>query len=117
MKTSRMDAQTSFSRTLTIPDMRMAKAYYACVFDAEMGDAGSCEMRVGDRRYMLSQLKPCAPMTFDAAVKDADVCAARIATKGGEIVTPVAAGADGCRRGSVRDPFGHLWRIESAAPR
>ncbi|MEL7464906.1 MAG: hypothetical protein AAFN79_12610 [Pseudomonadota bacterium] len=99
-----------------IPDLDSARTYYASVFDAEFASGGNpCEMVIGDRRFLLSKEAAPPPETHAAKVRDADVSVARIATRGGEIVDPVAQAADtGERHGAVRDAFGHVWTVTSA---
>lgn len=102
--------------TLSVFDLNMASAYYACVFDAEISDAaldGCRDMKIGDRRFVL-KLHKSGPPPHDpylAEVEDADVCVARGATNGGTIVDAVREGPDHRRSGAIRDPFGLSWRV------
>lgn len=98
-----------------IPDLDSARAYYASVFDAEFASGDNpCEMTIGDRRYLLSKENSPSSETHAAKVRDADVSVARVATRGGEIVDPVAGAEDtGERHGAVRDAFGHVWTVTS----
>lgn len=102
--------------TLSVFDLNMASAYYACVFDAEIVEsakAGLREMKIGEQRFVLKQQKtgstPHDP--YVAVVEDADVCVARGVTHGGTIVDAVAEGPDHRRTGAIRDPFGLSWRV------
>ena len=102
--------------TLSVFDLNMASAYYACVFDAEISDmAGEDqrEMTIGDRHFLLKLHKSGAPPhdPYIAEVEDADVCVARGATNGGTIVDAVSVGPDQRRSGAIRDPFGLSWRV------
>ena len=99
-----------------IPNLQMARAYYACVFDADFASPDDpCEMKIGERRYHLDADADFTAETHCAYVLDADVSVARIATKGGQILSPVAS-SDNCQRyGQVKDPFGHVWNVKSGA--
>lgn len=106
--------------TLSVFDLNMASAYYACVFDAEIPDLAAednREMLIGDKRFLLKLHKsgalPHDP--FVAEVEDADVCVARGATHGGTIVDAVSDGPDHRRSGAFRDPFGLSWRVTKKA--
>lgn len=106
--------------TLSVFDLNMASAYYACVFDAEIGDpalAGQREMTIGERRFVMKLHKSDPPLhdPFLAEVEDADVCVARGATHGGTIVDAVSEGPDHRRSGAIRDPFGLSWRVTRKA--
>ena len=101
-----------------IPNLQMARAYYACVFDADFASADDPrEMKIGERRYHLDPDADFMAETHCAYVLDADVSVARIATKGGQILTPVATADNGLRYGQVKDPFGHTWNVKSGAAR
>ena len=102
--------------TLSVFDLNMASAYYACVFDAEIPDLtaeDNREMLIGDKRFILKLHKSGAPPhdPYIAEVEDADVCVARGATNGGTIVDAVCVGPDQRRSGAIRDPFGLSWRV------
>ncbi len=102
--------------TLSVFDLNMASAYYACVFDAEIADAADNDLRemtIGEKRFLLKLHKSGAPPhdPYVAEVEDADVCVARGAAKGGMITDPVTDGPDRRRTGAIRDPFGLSWRI------
>ena len=106
--------------TLSVFDLNMASAYYACVFDAEISEAAlddRREMKIGDRRFVLKLHKSGAPPhdPYVAEVEDADVCVARGATNGGVIVDAVSEGPDHRRSGALRDPFGLSWRVTKKA--
>ncbi len=106
--------------TLTVFDLNMASAYYACVFDAEIAEDAKPdlrEMKIGDKRFMLKLHKSGPPPhdPYVAEVDDADVCVARGATHGGTIVDAVADGPDHRRTGAIRDPFGLSWRVTKKA--
>ena len=106
----------SNTEDVKIPNMPMARAYYACVFDADFAspdDPGA--MKIGEKRYRLDADADFASETHCAIVADADVSVARVATKGGEILKPVAATERGDRFGTVKDPFGHIWNVKSGA--
>lgn len=98
---------------VSIPDLKMASAYYACVFDAETvveKDTEARVIRIGGRLYQLDQNQGSATERHAAAVRDVDVAIARVATKGGRILS-AAETVDGRRAGRVVDPFGHEWLV------
>ena len=102
--------------TLSVFDLNMATAYYACVFDAEIQDLSANDRRpmtIGEQQFVLKLHKAGAPPhdPYIAMVEDADVCVARGAAKGGMIIDAVAKGPDHRRTGAIRDPFGLSWRI------
>lgn len=99
---------------VSIPDLPTARSYYAKVFGADFdSDSDSTQMTIGGRRYLLEPKTQCAGETHFAIVQDADVSVARVATQGGEIVSPVGRTDTGERFGCVRDAFGHLWEVKS----
>jgi len=102
--------------TLSVFDLDMASAYYACVFDAEIDKGPKSdvrEMKIGRKQFLLKQRKsdPQPHDPYIAEVEDADVCVARGAAHGGTIIDAVAVGPDLRRTGAIRDPFGLSWRV------
>ena len=103
----------SSAEHVSIPNLSMASAYYACVFDAETvveKDADARVIRIGGRLYQLDQNREIGYEQHAAAVSDVDVAIARIATKGGRILA-AAETTEGRRHGRVMDPFGHEWLV------
>ncbi|MEM7525998.1 MAG: VOC family protein [Pseudomonadota bacterium] len=117
MKTT--DTSPVRCEAIAVFDLKMASAYYACVFDAELGaeaDMAGRDMMIGDRRYHLIHDKAAvanAERDMLAPVLDVDVSIARVATKGGRIVEQPAITPAGVREGRVVDPFGHSWRVSA----
>lgn len=113
MVNARHQGDESSAEHVSIPDLSMASAYYACVFDAETvieKDAAARLIRIGGRLYQLDQARNAAKEQHAAAVSDVDVAIARIATKGGRILSAAETTA-GRRHGRVVDPFGHEWLV------
>lgn len=113
MVNTRLKGDESSAEHVSIPDLSMASAYYACVFDAETvieKDAEARVIRIGGRLYQLDQNRDGAAEQHAAAVSDVDVAIARIATKGGRILS-AAETTGGRRQGRVMDPFGHEWLV------
>ena len=66
--------------SVSVPDINMASAYYACVFDAEViRDRTPCAMRVDRRTYSLAAKTPCPAETHSITVADVDLAVARAA--------------------------------------
>lgn len=102
--------------TLSVFDLNMASAYYACVVDAEIGEDAKTdlrEMKIGEKQFLLKLHNSGPPLhdPYVAEVEDADVCVARGAANGGTIVDAVVDGPDHRRTGAIRDPFGLSWRV------
>ena len=116
-----MNAETltnpsSSPEQIAVFDLNMARAFYACVFDAEADAPQSettCDMRIGPDRFRLIRVRVGvdeAPLHC-ANVEDVDVSIARVATKGGKIISRAAVAKSGLREGRVEDPFGHRWVV------
>jgi PhnB protein len=91
---------------LTSPDAKIAHA----------------ELAIGDERLMLADAYPemgyasptdlgGSPVSLYVRVADADAVQARAIAAGATERSPVADQFDGDRRGSIVDPFGHVWLI------
>jgi PhnB protein len=91
---------------LTSPDAKIAHA----------------ELAIGDDKLMLADAYPemgypspadlgGSPVSLYVRVADADAVQARAVAAGATERSPVADQFDGDRRGSIVDPFGHVWLI------
>ena len=104
--------------SIKVFDLNMAKAYYTCVFDAELAGKScekSCDIKIGSRLYHLVRDKTGAKceLRHKAVVQDVDVSIARIATRGGKIIARAERNEAGVRQGCVQDPFGHQWLVQT----
>jgi PhnB protein len=83
------------------------------------GMVGHCEMKIGNRKFMLADEFPPqaqSPETIGGSsvslyiyVEDVDSFTQRAIDEGLEVLKPVADQFYGDRSGHFRDPFGHLW--------
>ena len=91
---------------LTSPDAKIAHA----------------ELAIGDDRFMLADAYPemgykgpadlgGSPVALYVRVGDVDAVQASAIAAGATERSPVADQFDGDRRGSIVDPFGHIWLI------
>lgn len=100
--------------------------FYKRAFGAEelfrMGEAGKvghCEMKLGDRIFMLAdEMPPMAsspetiggsPVSLYIYVEDVDGFTEKAIAEGLEVLKPVSDQFYGDRSGHFKDPFGHLW--------
>jgi len=123
----------SLTPYLATSDPAAAIAWYAEVFDAVlMGDPivmpdgriGHAEMRVGDTVFMLAGEFPeeahLSPETLGGSsvglmlhVPDSDATYERAIERGATPLRPIAE-SYGARGGTIRDPFGHRWFVQTA---
>jgi uncharacterized glyoxalase superfamily protein PhnB len=123
----------SLTPYLATTDPAAAIAWYADVFDAVLlgepivmpdGRIGHAEMRVGDTVFMLAGEFPeeahLSPETLGGStvglmlhVPDAEATYARAVERGASPLRPVAE-SYGARGGTIRDPFGHRWFVQTA---
>ncbi len=62
--------------TLSVFDLNMASAYYACVFDAEIDESAKAdlrEMKIGERRFLL-KLHKSTPLPHDPLCRRSRGC-------------------------------------------
>ena len=86
------------------------------------GKIAHAELAFGDERVMLADAYPelgfvdpkalgGSPVSLYLRVPDADAALARALAAGASERAPVADHFDGDRRGTIADPFGHVWSI------
>ena len=109
---------------------REAIAFYARVLGARElvrltapdGKIAHAELAIGDEKIMLADAYPDlgyaspidlggSPVSLYVRVADADAVHARALAAGAAERFPVTDQFDGDRRGSIVDPFGHVWLI------
>ena len=123
----------SLTAYLATSDPRGAIEWYTEVFGAELlgdpivmpdGRIGHAEMRVGDSVFMLAGEFPAeqhlSPQTLGGSsvglmifVPDADTTYAYAVERGATPLRPVEV-RHGARAGTLRDPFGHRWFVETS---
>ncbi|MEM7547736.1 MAG: VOC family protein [Pseudomonadota bacterium] len=103
---------------IEVSDLNKASAYYTSVFGAEVlgtdNSDSNRELSIGGHMFRLAP--PAIPADRHehvVRVPDVDLCVARVATRGGRIVTLPQVGNGGVREGRVEDPFGHIWRVSA----
>jgi PhnB protein len=86
------------------------------------GKLGHAEIQIGDSRVMLSdeyeamgflgpQTRGGTTVHIHLYVKDVDATVARAVVIGAKVLRPVADQFYGDRRGTIEDPFGHVWHV------
>jgi PhnB protein len=109
-----------------------AIAFYKKAFSAtelvrladSTGKVMHAELLINDSRFMLADEFPDmgyrsphsyggSPVSFLLYVNDVDAQIARMIAAGGIETMAVADQFDGDRRGTVTDPFGHVWLLAS----
>jgi PhnB protein len=86
------------------------------------GKLGHAEVKIGDSRVMLSdeyaamaflgpQARGGTTVHIHLYVRDVDATVARAAAIGAKVLRPVADQFYGDRRGTIEDPFGHVWHV------
>jgi uncharacterized glyoxalase superfamily protein PhnB len=123
----------SLTPYLATSDPAAAIAWYADVFDAVLlgdpivmpdGRIGHAEMRVGDTVFMLAgefaEEGHLSPETLGGStvglmlhVPNSDATYARAVDRGAIALRPIAE-SYGARGGTIRDPFGHRWFVQTA---
>jgi len=122
----------SLTPYLAVADPARAIEWYAEVFDAKLlgepivmpdGRIGHAEMRVGDTVFMLAGEFPeerhLSPTTLGGStvglmlhVPDADATYAKAVDLGATALRPISV-QYGARAGTIHDPFGHRWFIQT----
>ncbi|HYL52659.1 MAG TPA: VOC family protein [Acidimicrobiia bacterium] len=122
----------SLTPYLAIADPARAIEWYAEAFDAKLlgepiimpdGRIGHAEMRVGDTVFMLAGEFPAerhlSPTTLGGSsvglmlhVPDADATYAKAVDLGATALRPISV-RYGARAGTIHDPFGHRWFIQT----
>ena len=109
-----------------------AIAFYKAAFNAtemlRLTDSGGkvmhAELRIGSTPLMLADEFPemgyrspttlgGSPVSLLLYVEDVDALFAQAVAAGGRETMPVADQFDGGRRGTLTDPFGHVWLLAS----
>jgi PhnB protein len=86
------------------------------------GKLGHAEVRIGDTVVMLADEHPevgargprhygGSPVSLNLYVEDVDAVAKQAVAAGARLTRPVADQFYGYRRGTVEDPFGHVWHV------
>jgi PhnB protein len=85
----------------------------------EPGKVGHCELKIGDRIFMLADEFPPhaqspetiggSPVSLYIYVDDVDSFTQKAIEEGLEVIKPVSDQFYGDRSGHFKDPFGHLW--------
>ena len=123
----------SITPSLVVKDGKKAIDYYKKVFEAK--DKGTmmtpdgksvahAELEIGDSKIMLSDefpemkcLSPTSiggsPISLYLYVEDVDKTFNLAVSEGATVLYPVADQFWGDRRGSIQDPFGHIWSIST----
>jgi PhnB protein len=100
--------------------------FYKRAFGAEVlfrmgepGKVGHCELKIGDRIFMLADEFPPhaqspetiggSPVSLYIYVDDVDSFTQKAIEEGLEVIKPVSDQFYGDRSGHFKDPFGHLW--------
>lgn len=127
---SRTTGATTITPYLCVADGAAAIDFYRGAFGAtevmrfaeDSGKIGHAELSLGDVSIYLSDEYPehgvvspttlgGSPLTLYVTVADVDDVFARAIAQGAEGLEPPADAADGDRRGTLRDPFGHRWTV------
>ncbi len=116
---------------LAVRDAAAALDFYKQVFDAvevmrlndDQGRIAHSEIRIGDAQVMIADSYPGENVTPDELggtpviihmfVPDVDAILARAVKAGATILRPLGPGFGGTRNGKLRDPFGHVWLIQT----
>jgi uncharacterized glyoxalase superfamily protein PhnB len=122
----------SITPYLATHDPAAAIAWYTDVFGAQLldepivmpdGRIGHAELRIGDSVIMLAGEYPeedhRSPLTLGGSsvalqvyVPDSDATYARAVERGATALRPIAENY-GARGGTIRDPFGHRWFVQT----
>ena len=117
---------------LIVHDANAAIEFYKNAFDAtefvRLSDSNEkvmhAEIRIGDSQIMLADEFPDmgyqsptvlggSPVSIFLYVQDVDRSFASAINAGGTSTMPVQDQFDGDRRGTLTDPFGHIWLIST----
>jgi PhnB protein len=124
------DAYRSATPYIIVNDATKAISFYERVFGAtelvRLADATGkvmhAELRIDNSPIMLADEFPDmgyrspqslggSPVSILLYVADVDVVMTRAIAAGGKETMPIADQFDGDRRGTLTDPFGHVWLI------
>jgi PhnB protein len=117
---------------LTVRDAKAAVAFYQKAFGAKevgritmpSGDIGHAELQVGDSMLMLAEEVPSwgnqsptalggSPVGLALYVPDVDVVFQKAVEAGATVIEAVKDQFYGDRAGTLSDPFGHKWHIQT----
>lgn len=116
---------------LAVRDAAGALAFYQQAFGATEitrltdadGRIAHAEIKIGDAQIMVADPAPGENVTPDALggtpviihlfVPDVDALFARAIAAGAVLLRPLADQFTGNRSGKLRDPFGHVWLIQT----
>jgi PhnB protein len=124
------DAYRAATPYMIVSDGAKAIEFYKSAFGAtelmrladDTGKVMHAELRIGDSAIMLADEFPemgyrspqalgGSPVSILVYVADVDALAARAIAAGAKETMPVADQFDGDRRGTLTDPFGHVWLV------
>jgi PhnB protein len=124
------DAYRTATPYLIVHDAAKAIEFYKTAFGAAelvrladpTGKVMHAELRISDSPIMLADEFPDmgyrsplslggSPVSMMIYVADVDALAARAIAAGAKETMPVADQFDGDRRGTLTDPFGHVWLV------
>jgi len=127
---ARPEARNTLTPYLAIKGAAGAIEFYKQIFGAvetmrvtgDDGRVGHCELRIGNSTIFLSDEYPemnvKGPQTLGGSslsiyllVDDADEVMRKAVAAGGKVVRPLEDEGDGDRRGTMHDPFGHVWMV------
>lgn len=123
---------TTATPYLIVSDANAAIGFYQAVFGATAlvrlaspdGKVAHAELQFGNVRIMLADEYPDmgykSPQTLGGSavsmlvyVEDVDAVHDRAVNEGAQSMMPVSDQFDGDRRGTIVDPFGHIWLLAS----
>lgn len=123
---------TTATPYLIVSDANAAIGFYQAVFGATTlvrlaspdGKVAHAELQFGNVRIMLADEYPDmgykSPQTLGGSavsmlvyVEDVDAVHDRAVNAGAQSMMPVSDQFDGDRRGTIVDPFGHIWLLAS----
>jgi PhnB protein len=126
------DAYRTATPYLIVHDAAKAIEFYKVAFGAvelvrladPTGKVMHAELRIGESPIMLADEFPDmgyrsplslggSPVSLMIYVADVDALAARAIAAGAKETMPAADQFDGDRRGTLTDPFGHVWLFAS----
>ena len=127
---ARPEARNTVTPYLAIDGAARAIEFYTQVFGAvetprvtgNDGRVGHSELKIGNSTIFLAdefpEINVRGPHTRGGSsvniyllVDDADEVMKKAIAGGGKIVTPLSDEGDGDRRGTMVDPFGHIWMV------
>jgi PhnB protein len=130
--TTTSTTSTTLAPYLTVRNTAAAIDFYVRAFGAEEryrlvgpdGRVGHADLVIGGQTLMLADEYPeygvlapesigGSPVSLHLEVPDVDTTVARAVEAGATLERPVAREFYGARSGTLRDPFGHRWTIQT----